>query len=179
MNNPYDNMDQNQHQTINITNQIHKHYLNGAHNQKEREDDGPTAADLNAQILMELQQANSLAKNTHKNVKKIAASAKPSTYVTNEELDRLEEEVSNRGGGGGHTSTMPRGIKSGLDGGNDNNRHFLSPETVPQMLHLSVDNRNHGDKPGSAISNRSARRHGSNTRSPSKLSHRGDGHSAA
>ena len=113
MNNPYENMDQNQHQTINITNQIHKHYVNGAHNQKEREDDGPTAADLNAQILMELQQANSLAKNTHKNVKKIAASAKPSNYVTNEELDRLEEEVSNRGGGGrGHTSTMPRGMNA-------------------------------------------------------------------
>ncbi len=78
---------------------------------------------------MELQQANNLAKNTHKNVKKIAASAKPSTYVTNEELDRLEDEVSNRGGGGGHASTIPRGM-SGLDA-NDNNRNFLSPETVP------------------------------------------------
>ncbi len=52
--NPYENRldPANQQQTINITNHIHKTYVNGAHGQRhgdgESEDAGPTAADLNA-----------------------------------------------------------------------------------------------------------------------------------
>ena len=45
---------------------------------------------------MELRQANDLAKNTHQNVKKIAKSAKPN-YLTNEEIDQMEDQVSNQG----------------------------------------------------------------------------------
>jgi len=63
-----------------------------------------------------------LAKNTHKNVKKIAKSTKPN-YMTASEIDRLEEEVSNRGSyhnGGNNANTM------GRQGGG--NRQFLSPE---------------------------------------------------
>ena len=52
-----------------------------------RQDDGPTADDLNAQILRELQQANSLAKNTHKNVKKIAKNSRPNNYLSNDEFN--------------------------------------------------------------------------------------------
>ena len=46
---------------------------------------------------MELQQANNLAKNTHQNVKKIAAKPKPTTYVTNAELNYLENDLNDRG----------------------------------------------------------------------------------
>lgn len=56
--------------------------------------------DLQAQILHELQQANNLAKNTHKNVKKIAKTAK-ANFLTTNDLDRLEDEISNQGGHGG------------------------------------------------------------------------------
>ena len=41
---------------------------------------------------MELQQANNLAKNTHKNVKKIAKTAKPN-YLSNDEFNRFENDV--------------------------------------------------------------------------------------
>ena len=46
---------------------------------------------------MELQQANNLAKNTHQNVKKIAAKPKPTTFVTNAELNYLENDLNDRG----------------------------------------------------------------------------------
>ena len=72
---------------VNITNQINKTYIvQGGSNNKQRggagQDDGegetgPSAMDLQAQILLELQQANNLAKKTKTNVKKIAKTAKP------------------------------------------------------------------------------------------------------
>ena len=43
----------------------------------EEGETGPSAMDLQAQILLELQQANNLAKKTKTNVKKIAKTAKP------------------------------------------------------------------------------------------------------
>ena len=86
-----------------VTNQINQQITiqrgrKGGRSRESREtDDGPSAADLQAQILMELQQANNLAKNTHQNVKKIAAKPKPATFVTNAELNYLENDLNDRG----------------------------------------------------------------------------------
>ena len=74
----------NQHNVINITNQVQT--AKGNNYGARHEDTAISAADLQAQILRELQEANNLAKNTHKNVKKIAKSQKPN-YATNSEID--------------------------------------------------------------------------------------------
>lgn len=129
-----------QHKQINITNQIHKTYTvqgnaassaqpggrgdagdgRDARLDSSEQDAGPSAMDLQAQILLELQQANSLAKKTKSNVKKIAKSAKPAlsshnVYVGDDELDRLEDEVTN--GGGLNNSQQLLTIGAGNDHG--------------------------------------------------------------
>lgn len=65
-----------QHRPIEVTNQSYKNGRNG------QMKDALSTADLQAQILIELNKANDLAKNTSKSVKKIANASKPSYVVT-------------------------------------------------------------------------------------------------
>ena len=105
-------------------------------------DEGPSAIDLQAQILLELKQANNLAQNTRKNVKKMAKNAKPNNYLSNEELDKLEDEVTH----GRNESQATHGRH-----GSQANINFLGENDHGEMSDAGSNR-----KPGSSMS---VRRH--------------------
>ena len=103
---------------------------------------------------MELQQANNLAKNTHVNVKKIAAKPKPTTFVTNAELSYLENDINDRG------SAINLNVNAGA-GGPGANDNLLTIDHGANRTGLS--------SAGSHRSNQSSRRFASpKSRSPVK-----------